>query len=110
MVFDNYTWSADRGTEFVKYGNKLIPSRIPISAFLSGPLGGQAPPDFSHSQLISRAYFDEVTPHSVTQGNFLVEPDSPRSAKGEKQSTILRISSRELGLGTWMASLCSVLG
>lgn len=35
FVFDNYTWNRDGG-DYTRYNGKLIPSRIPLSAFLSG--------------------------------------------------------------------------
>lgn len=34
-VFDDYTWEKE-GPEFSKFGNNWIPSRIPLSALISG--------------------------------------------------------------------------
>lgn len=45
-VFDNYTWNADDPADFSSYNGNLIPSRIPLTALLSGPMAGApfAPP------------------------------------------------------------------
>ncbi|THH18168.1 hypothetical protein EW146_g2770 [Bondarzewia mesenterica] len=45
LVFDNYTWNAEPG-DYSEYGGNLIPSRIPLTALLSGPMAGApfAPP------------------------------------------------------------------
>jgi hypothetical protein len=37
-VFDNYTWDRD-GPEYSTFNGKLIPSRIPLSAMISGRNG-----------------------------------------------------------------------
>ena len=34
-VFDDFTWDRD-GPEYSKWGDNLIPSRIPLSALISG--------------------------------------------------------------------------
>ena len=37
FVFDNYTWNPD-GPDYSDYNGKLIPSRIPLSAIMSGKI------------------------------------------------------------------------
>ena len=34
-AYDEYTWNAD-GSKYSKYNENLIPSRIPMSVFISG--------------------------------------------------------------------------
>lgn len=41
-VFDDYTWDMD-GPEYSKFGDKYIPSRIPLTALISGMPSGLFP-------------------------------------------------------------------
>ncbi|KAL0567366.1 hypothetical protein V5O48_014625 [Marasmius crinis-equi] len=71
-VFDNYTW--DRGeSEYSQFGDNIIPSRIPLSAILSGPIVG-GPWKDGLEKSIPRA----VTPHHF------------REACSEEDTAILR--------------------
>lgn len=63
FVFDNYTWNRD-GSDYTDYNGKLIPSRIPLSAIMSGPtIGGPFPPGDPAPRAVTKEYFDEVCPH-----------------------------------------------
>ena len=48
FVFDNYTWNPD-GPDYTDYNGKLIPSRIPLSAIMSGKINSEYSPDMSYS-------------------------------------------------------------
>jgi hypothetical protein len=66
FVFYNYTWSMD-GSTFTRYnGRNLIPSRIPLSVFVSGPMvgGSMGPKDSDAPRAVSLDYFNEVCPPS----------------------------------------------
>jgi hypothetical protein len=64
FVFDNFTWDRD-GPEYSNYNGKLIPSRIPLSAMISGPLiGGPFEPGDDAPRAVSKNYFNEVCPKS----------------------------------------------
>ncbi|PFH46472.1 hypothetical protein AMATHDRAFT_51022 [Amanita thiersii Skay4041] len=61
FVFYNYTWNHNNG-DYSRYNGKLIPSRVPLSALLSGPLvGGELGPEIKDiPRAISRDYFNQV--------------------------------------------------
>ncbi|KAJ7701184.1 hypothetical protein B0H17DRAFT_924778 [Mycena rosella] len=62
-VFDNYTW--DRGGEDItSWGGKAIPARIPLSAFISGPIIGGPTGNKDIPRAVSREYFLSVCPES----------------------------------------------
>ncbi|KAI0789483.1 hypothetical protein C8Q75DRAFT_878732 [Abortiporus biennis] len=61
-VFDNYTWNQYGGVYTEKDGH-LIPSRIPYSVFLQGPLvGGPWPENDPAPRSVVKEYWDEVCP------------------------------------------------
>ncbi|KAF7309252.1 hypothetical protein MIND_00295500 [Mycena indigotica] len=65
-VFDNYTWMRD-GPEVVPWpvNGRLIPARIPLSAFISGPLVGDRMPSSSpRAAAISQEWYHQVCPES----------------------------------------------
>lgn len=81
FVFDNFTWERD-GPEYSNYNGKLIPSRIPLSAMISGKgqkclhallysqichsgpiIGGPFPPGDDAPRAVSKNYFYEVCPN-----------------------------------------------
>ncbi|KAF8189958.1 hypothetical protein K438DRAFT_1592841 [Mycena galopus ATCC 62051] len=68
-VFDNYTWERD-GPEIVSwYGYSMstptrMPARIPLSAFISGPIVGGRMRDPEVPRAISREYYLSVCPES----------------------------------------------
>ncbi|THH30230.1 hypothetical protein EUX98_g3949 [Antrodiella citrinella] len=65
FVFDNYTWNSDGG-DYTRYNGKLIPSRIPLTAFLSGPaVGGTFPKDAVAPRAVSKEYFDTRCPEPI---------------------------------------------
>ncbi|KAH9944783.1 hypothetical protein B0H21DRAFT_445420 [Amylocystis lapponica] len=63
FVFYNYAWRKD-GTKYLMYNGQLLPSQIPISTLLSGPIAGDhfySDPDAPRS--VSEDYFRQVCPH-----------------------------------------------
>ncbi|EGN95083.1 hypothetical protein SERLA73DRAFT_187372 [Serpula lacrymans var. lacrymans S7.3] len=63
FVFDNFTWDQD-GPDYSEYNGKLIPSRIPLSAMISGPIiGATSPPGDDVPRSVSREYFKKVCPN-----------------------------------------------
>ncbi|THH30232.1 hypothetical protein EUX98_g3946 [Antrodiella citrinella] len=64
FVFHPYTWNSD-GSNYTKYGDHLIPSKVPLTAILSGPAAGSAFPESSQPapRAVVKSYFDEVCPH-----------------------------------------------
>ncbi|KAJ7574375.1 hypothetical protein C8J56DRAFT_803188 [Mycena floridula] len=62
-VFDNYTWD-DGPEDFSTFNGNRIPSRIPLSAMISGPLiGGESGPQVPRA--VSREYFQTVCPNPI---------------------------------------------
>lgn len=63
FVFDNYTWNRN-GTPFSEFNGKLIPSVIPMTALIEGPLaGGPFPLGDKTPRSVMKEYFDTVCPH-----------------------------------------------
>ncbi|TCD63173.1 hypothetical protein EIP91_005870 [Steccherinum ochraceum] len=63
FVFDNYTWDR-HGPEYSDYHGHLIPSRIPLTALLAGPIVGGPFPGIDHSpRSVRKEYFDIVCPN-----------------------------------------------
>ncbi|KAH7908997.1 hypothetical protein BJ138DRAFT_1156325 [Hygrophoropsis aurantiaca] len=63
FVFDNFTWDQD-GPDYSEFNGKKIPSRIPLSAIIGGPIIGsslEAGDDAPRS--VSREYFKKVCPN-----------------------------------------------
>lgn len=64
-VFDNYTWDRD-GPEYAKFGNNTIPSRIPLSALISGPIVGGPFEDDDHTpRAVVKEYWDLICPNKT---------------------------------------------
>ncbi|KAH8094678.1 hypothetical protein BXZ70DRAFT_896563 [Cristinia sonorae] len=63
FVFYPYTWNLD-GSNSSQYGDHLIPSRIPLTAILAGPVVGQLFPDQNQPtpRAVIKTYFDKVCP------------------------------------------------
>jgi hypothetical protein len=62
-VFDDYIWNPD-GSLYSDYNGKLIPSRTPLSALLSGPMvGGPMPPGDDAPRAVSKEFFHKVCPN-----------------------------------------------
>lgn len=63
FVFDNFTWERN-GPDYSTYNGKLIPSRIPLSAIISGPIIGSSLPlrDVA-PRAVSKEYFKKVCPN-----------------------------------------------
>ncbi|THV05877.1 hypothetical protein K435DRAFT_646473, partial [Dendrothele bispora CBS 962.96] len=69
FVFYNYTWDT-RESDYSDYNGKTIPSRVPVSVMLSGPLvGGSFPEHDNHGspRAVSEAHFRGVCPKSHTR-------------------------------------------
>jgi len=63
FVFDNYTWNRDGGV-YSGYGGNLIPSKIPLSAMITGPtIGGPFPAGDRAPRSVGREYWEQVCPH-----------------------------------------------
>ncbi|KAI0340141.1 hypothetical protein BDW22DRAFT_1334794 [Trametopsis cervina] len=64
FVFDDYAWDPDPNPPaYSKWNGKLIPSRIPLSALISGPMvGGPWPQGETADLSISKTRFDEICP------------------------------------------------
>ncbi|CDO77786.1 hypothetical protein BN946_scf184609.g3 [Trametes cinnabarina] len=60
FVFYNYTWNDD-GSDYSNYNGKPIPSRVPLSALIRGPMIGESwPEDVSAPLSISEEYYHHV--------------------------------------------------
>ncbi|KIK92982.1 hypothetical protein PAXRUDRAFT_34289 [Paxillus rubicundulus Ve08.2h10] len=95
FVFDNFTWQRN-GSEYAEYNGKLIPSRIPLSAIISGPIiGSSFDPGDSTPRAVSREYFKKVCPNptvidSLTVNEHLrLNPDVPASTIFDKWLELL---------------------
>ncbi|KAK7439760.1 hypothetical protein VKT23_017335 [Stygiomarasmius scandens] len=67
FVFYNYTWDRNSGDYSTFNGNKIIPSRIPVSAMLSGPIIGGVflgNDSFGVPRAVSQEYYQTVCPDS----------------------------------------------
>ncbi|KAG2147827.1 uncharacterized protein EDB93DRAFT_1145545 [Suillus bovinus] len=63
FVFDNFTWDRD-APDYSTFNGKLIPTRIPLSAIISGPIiGSSFPPGDAAPRAVSREYFKKVCPN-----------------------------------------------
>ncbi|TBU29051.1 hypothetical protein BD311DRAFT_837218 [Dichomitus squalens] len=61
FVFYNYTWNDNPSEDYADYAGKPIPSRIPLSALVAGPLVGGAFPPGQHAPLaIAEEYYRTV--------------------------------------------------
>ncbi|KAI0637382.1 hypothetical protein C8Q77DRAFT_1249624 [Trametes polyzona] len=60
FVFYNYTWNDD-GSDYSDYMGKPIPSRVPLTAMIRGPIvGGQFPHGISAPLAVSEEYWHHV--------------------------------------------------
>ncbi|KAG0696006.1 hypothetical protein DFH29DRAFT_243008 [Suillus ampliporus] len=65
FVFDNFTWELD-ALDYSTFNGKLVPARIPLSAFISGPIiGSSFPPGDPAPRAVSQEYFKKVCPNPV---------------------------------------------
>lgn len=59
-VFDNYTWNRD-GSDYTLTDGELVPSRVPLNAFIRGPAaGGAFPEGINAPRAVTPEYFYEV--------------------------------------------------
>ncbi|KAH8102286.1 hypothetical protein BXZ70DRAFT_66216 [Cristinia sonorae] len=75
FVFDNYTWNR-HGPEYSVHFGKIIPSRIPLTALLAGPIIGEPFPDGDSSpRAVHQTYFNEVCPNPTKlDGKEITDP------------------------------------
>ncbi|KAH9854300.1 hypothetical protein C2E23DRAFT_726571 [Lenzites betulinus] len=64
FVFGNYTWNDD-GSIYTDYHGKPIPSQIPYSVLIQGPLVGVVTSDDHPLISVSREYFEHVCPQKT---------------------------------------------
>ncbi|PFH46473.1 hypothetical protein AMATHDRAFT_7764 [Amanita thiersii Skay4041] len=63
LVMYEFIWD-EKQQQYTKYNGKYIPSRMPVSTSLAGPIaGGSIGPDAP--RLVSRDYFEQVCPHKA---------------------------------------------
>ncbi|KAI1792658.1 hypothetical protein LXA43DRAFT_886925 [Ganoderma leucocontextum] len=61
FVFYNYTWNANSNQDYTDYAGKPIPSRVPLSALIAGPIVGGAFPAGQHAPLaIAEQYYHAI--------------------------------------------------
>ncbi|EIW79021.1 hypothetical protein CONPUDRAFT_126793 [Coniophora puteana RWD-64-598 SS2] len=62
-VFNDYVWDPNRGP-YSDFNGKVIPSRIPLTAIVGGPMvGGDLPPEDTTPRAVSSSFFHEVCPN-----------------------------------------------
>ncbi|GJE88479.1 O-fucosyltransferase family protein [Phanerochaete sordida] len=77
-VFDNYTWDRD-GPEYADFHGVTIPSRIPLSALISGPIvGGPFFDNDGTPRAVVKEYWDLICPNPT-----IVRADEIRELRGE---------------------------
>lgn len=85
FVFDNYTWNRD-GPEYSEFNGKRVPSRIPLSVFVAGPLAGgpylNSTTGLSHPRFVSRHYYNQVCPHPYVVHSSVFKNAVPSNASG----------------------------
>ncbi|KAH9948571.1 hypothetical protein B0H21DRAFT_229446 [Amylocystis lapponica] len=83
FVFYNYAWRTD-GTKYAIYNEHVIPSQIPITALLSGPIGGEPYyTDPNAPRSVGEDYFHEVCPYPKTLTDQELEGKLDRGGSGE---------------------------
>ncbi|KAI0640205.1 hypothetical protein C8Q77DRAFT_1046744 [Trametes polyzona] len=96
FVFANYTWN-DIGEPYSDYNGKKIPSLIPYSVMIRGPIvGGAFPPGDMTPLAVHRDYFDAMCPNKVT----FIREDVSKNIK-------LQVSAKEITDG-WHDKLAGV--
>ncbi|TDL18006.1 hypothetical protein BD410DRAFT_775400 [Rickenella mellea] len=75
FVFDPYEWDPKAKGKWSKFGDKVVPARIPLNALVSGPMaGGPVKNDRTMPRAVNKAYFDKVCPHpTVIPGDVVPE-------------------------------------
>ncbi|KAF8449263.1 hypothetical protein L210DRAFT_2653848 [Boletus edulis BED1] len=78
FVFNDYVWNRD-GSLYSEYNGKQIPSRIPLSAFLGGPMvGGPWPAGDQTPLSVSREFFHKVCPNPTVLPTSDINTDDVR--------------------------------
>ncbi|KAG8220783.1 hypothetical protein J3R82DRAFT_2215 [Butyriboletus roseoflavus] len=77
-VFDDYVWRPN-APHYSVYNGKLIPSRVPLSALLSGPMvGGPWPPGGDVPLSVSKEFFHKVCPNPTVLQTTDINTDDMR--------------------------------
>ncbi|KAI0351363.1 hypothetical protein OH77DRAFT_1411302 [Trametes cingulata] len=82
-VFDNYTWAA-QPTPYTDYKGKKIPSQIPYSVSLRGPIVGEPFPPGNHPPpAVSKTYYEHIcpTPVDIRHDEVLSSPETPHTVE-----------------------------
>ncbi|EJD03536.1 uncharacterized protein FOMMEDRAFT_81968 [Fomitiporia mediterranea MF3/22] len=67
FVFDEYTWNYDLSQPYTDYQGKLIPSRIPYTAFISGPtVGGSFGKGDKAPRAVTKLHYQKLCPKPLT--------------------------------------------
>jgi len=90
FVFDDYVWKRD--APYANYNGKLIPSRVPTSALIAGPIAGQPYSNSTiakaHPRAVSRRYFEKVCPTP-----YILDPRDTLSDVGTNASALQIMSA-----------------
>jgi hypothetical protein len=82
FVFDSYTWKRD--AEYADYNGRPIPSQIPLSALLAGPLVGYPYANstiaHTHPRAVSRHYYNRVCPDPYILDSAAIKDILPSNA------------------------------
>jgi len=82
LVFDNYTWNTGP-LPYSHWRTNIIPSRIPMSALIAGPLvGGPFPEGDDAPRAVMKDYFDTVCPEPVVLDHEAVLSRLPSNYSG----------------------------
>ncbi|KAH8092224.1 hypothetical protein BXZ70DRAFT_1010919 [Cristinia sonorae] len=95
FVFDNYTWSR-HGPEYSRYNTNLIPSRIPLSVLIAGPIVGGSFPN------------GDVSPRSVREEYFRQVCPNPAKIKGKEVTDQYVWGSTTILVEKWLEKFASV--
>ncbi|KZV75664.1 hypothetical protein PENSPDRAFT_571091 [Peniophora sp. CONT] len=64
FVFYNWTWEPNTRYHYTTFGSHYSPARIPITAYVEGPIaGGAFPPQDDMSPAVSWEFFDQACPN-----------------------------------------------
>ena len=78
FVFDNYTWDRDGG-DYADWNGHKIPSRIPLSAMISGPIVGGPFLDGDDTPVaVGKDYWDQICPQKT-----VIRADEVRKLHGD---------------------------
>ncbi|KAF8625525.1 hypothetical protein AX17_006837 [Amanita inopinata Kibby_2008] len=116
FVFYNYSWNMD-GPEFSDFNGHTIPSRIPLSAIITGPMvgGPMDPEDVDVPRAVSRDYFNQVCPESE---RYMIRGDDVKEGHWDLpahklinalKSKVLATDARCIELPRWSSQIFDVI-